>query len=126
MLSVAGLIGTPMRSLYSASKFALDGFGKAIQGELLEKNISVTQIYPMYVRTNISKNALVGKGENFGKTDKNIENGLTVEEACEDMIKAIYLKRFQLIVGSAFYQVAPKLLFLSEILTKYLVANNFK
>lgn len=103
MLSVAGLIGTPMRSLYSASKFALDGFGKAIQGELLEKNISVTQIYPMYVRTNISKNALVGKGENFGKTDTNIENGLTVEEACEDMIKAIYLKRFQLIVGSAFY-----------------------
>ena len=62
MLSLAALIGTPMRSMYSASKFALDGFGKAIQGELLEKNISITQIYPAYVRTNISRNALVDQG----------------------------------------------------------------
>ena len=30
VLSVAALLGTPVRSLYSASKFALDGFGKAL------------------------------------------------------------------------------------------------
>ena len=30
VLSVAGQIGTPLRTMYSASKFALDGFGKAL------------------------------------------------------------------------------------------------
>ena len=30
VLSVAGQLGVPVRSYYSASKFGLDGFGKAI------------------------------------------------------------------------------------------------
>ncbi len=34
ILSVAALIGVPVRSYYSCSKFALDGFGKAIAAEL--------------------------------------------------------------------------------------------
>jgi short-subunit dehydrogenase len=39
VLSLAGLIGTPMRTLYSASKFAMDGFGKALHAEICHKNI---------------------------------------------------------------------------------------
>ena len=30
VLSVAGTVGVPIRAYYSASKYALDGFGKAI------------------------------------------------------------------------------------------------
>lgn len=58
ILSVAALIGVPVRSYYSCSKFALDGFGKAIAAELEQHNVSVTQVYPAYIKTNISKNAL--------------------------------------------------------------------
>ena len=60
ILSVAGQLGVPQRSFYSATKFALDGFGKAISAELADRNISVLQCYPAYVKTNISKNAMVG------------------------------------------------------------------
>lgn len=125
VLSVAAVIGTPVRSLYSASKFALDGFGKALQAEVSDHNISVLQCYPAYVRTNISKNALVGEGVAFGKTDSNIANGQTVEEACQDLIKAIYLKRFWITLGSPYFVLAPRLLGASEFLTKRLTYNNF-
>ena len=99
VISLAGLFGTPVRSYYSASKFAIDGFGRAIQGELYDKGISVTQCYPHYVKTNISINALVGEGVPLGKMDDNIENGISCEEAVTDLCKAIYLKRFWITLG---------------------------
>jgi len=49
ILSIAALFGVPCRTMYSASKFGLDGFGKSIQSELSDKNVFVTQIYPAYV-----------------------------------------------------------------------------
>jgi dehydrogenase/reductase SDR family member 7B len=94
ILSVAGLIGVPMRTVYSASKFALDGFGKALAAELSDTGISVLQIYPAYIRTNVSKNALMGDAtSHLGVTDLNVENGIPVDEAVEDMVKGIYLRR---------------------------------
>ena len=39
----------PVRSFYSASKFALDGFGKALQAEVAHYGINVLQCYPAYV-----------------------------------------------------------------------------
>ena len=96
---MAGLFGTPVRSYYSASKFALDGFGRAIQGELGGKGISVCQCYPHYVQTNVSLNALVGKGVPLGKLDDNIANGIPADEAVNDLVKAIYLKRYWVTLG---------------------------
>jgi hypothetical protein len=47
---------------------------------------------------------MVGTGDgSFGKTDKNIAEGMPVDEAVEDLVKAIYLKRFQIILGSTFF-----------------------
>jgi short-subunit dehydrogenase len=89
--------------MYSASKFGLDGFGKSLQAELQDKNVYVTQIYPAYVQTNISKNAILGNGDLLGKTDDNIGKGIPVEEAVEDIMKAIYLKRYWVTIGSLYY-----------------------
>ena len=115
-----------MRSYYSASKFALDGFGKALQAEVAHLGINILQCYPAYVKTNISKNALTGEGIPLGMTDKNIENGISVENACDDIIKAIYLRRNRIIIGSPFYQIIPMLCALSETLTYYLGKFNAK
>lgn len=35
------------------------------------------------------------------------------------MVKGIYLRRKQFIIGSLFYQILPKLIFLSENLTSF-------
>ena len=69
--------------MYSASKFGLSGFGKAIRAEVSEYNVHVCNIYPEYVQTNISKNALLGNGEKFGKSDPNAKIGYPVDKAVD-------------------------------------------
>ena len=42
ILSISGQMGIPVRTMYCASKFAMDGFGKALRCELKQHGISVT------------------------------------------------------------------------------------
>ena len=63
IISVAGLIGTGFRTMYSAAKFGTAGFFKALRAEVKQYNIGITNIYPEFVKSNISKNALLGGGE---------------------------------------------------------------
>lgn len=54
--SMVGLIGTPLRSSYAASKHALHGFFDSLRAEVFDYNIAVTLICPGFVSTNISMN----------------------------------------------------------------------
>jgi short-subunit dehydrogenase len=49
--SLAGLIGVPGRTAYSASKFALTGFFEALRAELKGAGVTVTTAYPGVVAT---------------------------------------------------------------------------
>ena len=60
--SGAGILGMPVRTMYSATKFGLSGFGKALRSEVKQHGVQVVQVYPGYVRTNISNNAVTGDG----------------------------------------------------------------
>jgi|LauGreDrversion4_2_1035121.scaffolds.fasta_scaffold270046_1 short-subunit dehydrogenase len=42
ILSISGLMGVPVRTMYSASKFAMDGFSKALRCEVKHHGISIT------------------------------------------------------------------------------------
>lgn len=46
IISSAGLLGKPMESVYSSSKFALKGFTNALRKELKDTNIKVVGVYP--------------------------------------------------------------------------------
>jgi short-subunit dehydrogenase len=50
MASMAGMIPGPRSSVYSASKFALRGFGHSLRGELRGTGVGVSVITPSYVR----------------------------------------------------------------------------
>ena len=67
--SVAGLMGAPWRTAYSASKHALGGFFSSLRAELSGKDIQITMIYPGFVRTPISRNAFSGDGSRHGILD---------------------------------------------------------
>lgn len=114
VISISGLMGVPVRTLYCASKFAMDGFAKALRAEVKQHGISVTQVYPAYIQTNISKNAATGSGQAFGKLDENIGTGMPVDKAVDIMLKAIFLKRHEITVGKIFYWVIPRLCFWSS------------
>lgn len=73
--SIAGLIGAPWRTAYSASKHALGGFFSSLRAELPGKGIQVTMAFPGFVRTGISMNALEGDGKRHGTLDLLQKNG---------------------------------------------------
>ena len=69
---------------------------------------------------------MLGNGEKLGKVDANIKKGIPVEECCQDILKAVFLKRYWITIGSLQYQVIPKLAALSETLTGILARHYYK
>lgn len=61
--SVAGLVGQPMLSAYSASKFALEGFSESLRIETHSLGIRVSVVEPGAFDTDIwERNVVVGEG----------------------------------------------------------------
>ena len=54
--SIAGLFGLPYQGIYSASKFAIEGFSEALRIEIRKFNIKVVLINPSDFHTNNSAN----------------------------------------------------------------------
>jgi short-subunit dehydrogenase len=74
--SVAGRIGAPLRTAYSAAKFGLIGYMDALRSEVdRSHNIKVTNILPGSVATDVSRNALAGDGSKRGVSDAVIDSG---------------------------------------------------
>jgi short-subunit dehydrogenase len=103
--SVAGKIGTIMRSGYNAAKHALQGFYDSLRAEGFEDNIKVTTVCPGYIRTNISLNALNNSGAKFGKMDANQANGIPAEECAARILKAVKRDKKEIYIGQ-FKEVA--------------------
>jgi len=91
--SIVGLIGSPLRSSYAASKHALHGFFDSLRAEVYDDNIAVTLICPGFVSTNISMNALTGDGTSQQKMDTATANGISPERFAKLMAKAIDSKK---------------------------------
>ena len=83
--SLAGLVGVPGRTAYSASKFAMAGFFEALRTELRGAGVSVTTAYPGVVLTNIRSRGLNAAGQAAGSSGLKEDNAMTVE-ACARLI----------------------------------------
>ncbi|MCE7064380.1 SDR family oxidoreductase [Dyadobacter sp. CY326] len=103
--SVAGKIGTIMRSGYNAAKHALHGFYDSLRAEGFEHNIKVTTICPGYIRTSISLNALDASGSKFGKMDSNQEKGIPADECARRILEAVRKDKKEIYIGG-FKEVA--------------------
>lgn len=88
--SVAGKVGTPLRTGYSAAKHACIGYFDALRAELEAAcGIRVTTIMPGYVQTNVSANALTGDGSPLGTTDGNIAAGIDPAVAARAIVEGL-------------------------------------
>ncbi|MGX7951858.1 SDR family NAD(P)-dependent oxidoreductase [Tsuneonella sp. HG249] len=97
--SIAGKVGVPMRTAYSAAKFGLAGYADALRGELSQSGVSVHAIYPGSIRTDVSRNALTADGSVRGKSDKAIDEGIDPDEAANTMLDAIAAGQREIIVA---------------------------
>ena len=97
--SIAGCFGFPMRCAYSSAKHALYGFFETIQAENFNDNIRVTIVCPGRVQTNISLHALEKDGRQHGKMDAGQAGGVTPQQAADKIVRAVYKKRREVLVG---------------------------
>jgi len=97
--SLVGKFGTPYRSGYAASKHALHGFFDSLRAELWKDNIVVTMICPGFIKTNVSINALIEKGEKLGEMDNAQANGMSAEKCARKITRAIRRKKREVYIG---------------------------
>jgi short-subunit dehydrogenase len=85
--SLAGLVGVPGRTAYSATKFAMGGFFEALRAELKPFGVSVTTVYPGVVATQIRYRGFNAAGGELGSSSLKEDKAMPVEE-CAGLIVA--------------------------------------
>ena len=96
--SVAGRIGAPLRTAYSAAKHGLIGYMDALRTEVSQRhNIHITNILPGSVATNVSRNALTADGSKRGVSDANIDHGDDPMDCARAILEAVKARQAELI-----------------------------
>ncbi len=120
--SVVGKFGIPLRSAYSASKHALQGFFETLRAESVNDKINVLMLLPGRVVTNISINAITKEGKKYGIMDPGQAQGISAEVVANKVLKALRSNKKELLIGGKevimvyirrflpwlFYKIAPK------------------
>ncbi len=87
--SLAGKIGSPLRTAYCAAKHGLIGYADSLRLELSPHNVSVIGVTPGSIRTDVSRNAITADGGRRGESDKAIDNGIDPDDFAQRMISMI-------------------------------------
>ena len=87
--SLAGKVGSPLRTAYCAAKHGLIGYADALRIELAGHGISVIGVTPGSIRTDVSRNAITADGSTRGVSDEAIDTGIDPDEFAERMLAAI-------------------------------------
>jgi short-subunit dehydrogenase len=115
--SLTGLTGVPTRSGYAASKHAVAGFFDSIRIELEESGVTVTQVYPGFVATEIRERAFGPDGRPLGEGNSPVRERevMSAEECARQIIAAAAKRKRDLIMtlrgrlGAKIKLVAPGL-----------------
>ena len=97
--SVAGLVGTQYRGSYSAAKAALHLWANSLRAEMFNKGLSVATIFPGFVKTDVSRNALTGDGSALGSMDDAQANAMSAEAFAEQAVKALLKGKNYIVIG---------------------------
>ncbi len=106
--SIAGLVGTQYRGAYSAAKAAIHLWANSLRAELYDNGIEVATIFPGFIKTNVSINALTGDGSVQGTMDEATSNGLTATAFAKQVVKALSKDKEYIIVGGRQEKLATR------------------
>jgi short-subunit dehydrogenase len=96
--SLAGLVGVPGRTAYSATKFAMTGFFEALRAELKGAGVSVTTAYPGVVATRIRYRGYNADGRAAGASGLKEDNAMPVDECARLIIDAMERRRREVVM----------------------------
>lgn len=96
--SIAGFMGLPGRTGYSASKFAMLGFLETIRVEHLRQHLHVMIVAPGFTSSNIRKSALAANGSMQGETPRDENKMMSAEKVADYIYKGVIRRRRQIIL----------------------------
>ncbi|KQT11144.1 SDR family oxidoreductase [Ramlibacter sp. Leaf400] len=96
--SLAGLVGVPGRTAYSATKFAMTGFFEALRTELKPAGVAVTIAYPGVVDTEIRRRGLNAQGQPAGRSGLKEEGAMPVDECATQILEAMVDRRREVVM----------------------------
>jgi short-subunit dehydrogenase len=113
--SLAGLVGVPGRTAYSATKFAMTGFFEALRVELQPQGVSVTIAYPGVVATQIRYRGFNAEGRAAGRSGLDEQGAMSVETCARLILQGAEQRRRDVVMtaqgklGRWIKLVAPRL-----------------
>jgi short-subunit dehydrogenase len=100
--SVAGKVGSPLRTGYCAAKHAMVGWSDALRAEIAQYGVSVFVVTPGFVATHIADNALTGDGSVKGHDAADpVNQGISPDEAATIIIDGMLADQPEIAVGRA-------------------------
>lgn len=96
--SIAGYVGLPARTGYSASKFAMQGFLEALRTENLRNNLHVMIACPGFTASNIRNTALSSDGSVQGESPRDEQKMMTSEEVAQYIVKGVEKRKRTLVL----------------------------
>lgn len=97
--SVAGKVGSPLRTAYSAAKHGLVGYADSLRAESDMHGVKVLVVTPGSVKTNVSRNALNADGSARGSSDPAIENGFDPADTAQKIWMAVDIGTRELLIA---------------------------
>lgn len=98
--SINGHRGTPARTAYTASKYAMQGFYEALRTEVMKKGVHILVACPGFTGTNIRKQALGADGNPQAESPLNEGKLMPAKEVADHVFRAMKKKKRDLILTS--------------------------
>jgi short-subunit dehydrogenase len=96
--SIAGYRGLPVRSGYSASKFAMNGYLEALRTEMLHTGVHVLTASPGFTASNIRFSAIDGQGQTTGETVREEEKMMSADECAGHILRAVQQRKREIVL----------------------------
>jgi short-subunit dehydrogenase len=96
--SVNGFRGTPARTAYTASKYAMNGFMESLRTEVMHQGVHVMVVCPGFTASNIRHTALKADGSIQGESPRDEEKLMAPEEVALEIIKGLKKKKRDVIL----------------------------
>jgi len=96
--SINGHRGTPARTAYTASKFAMNGFYEALRTEVMKRGVHILVVSPGFTGTNIRKAALTADGSIQGESPRNEKKMMSADTVADKTYQAVINKKRDLVL----------------------------
>ncbi|WP_209330463.1 SDR family oxidoreductase [Lunatimonas salinarum] len=96
--SINGFRGTPARTAYTASKFAMNGFFESLRTEVMKRGVHVLVACPGFTASNIRNKALTADGSAQQESPRDETKMMSAEEVAEAILVATLKRRRDLVL----------------------------